>query len=128
MREDDLKFFADECCDTEMVASLRIEGHEVLYVLEEEPGLQDEVVLQRAYVERRILLTEDKDFGELVYRLRKPAAGIVLIRIAVKLRQSKWPRLKKLIDNYADRLPGNFVVLNIDKFRFRPLLFETPSR
>ena len=123
-----MKFFVDECCDTEIVVSLRKEGHDVLYVLEEEPGLQDEVVLQRAYVERRILLTEDKDFGELVYRLRKPAAGIVLIRIAVKLRQSKWPRLKKLIDNYADRLPGNFVVLNIDKFRFRPLLFEMPSR
>ena len=122
-----MKFFADECCDTGIVASLRKEGHDVLYVLEEEPGLQDEVVLQRAYVERRILLTEDKDFGELVYRLRKPAAGIVLIRIAVKQRQSKWPRLKKLIDNYADRLPGNFVVLNIDKFRFRPLLLESPS-
>ena len=123
-----MKFFADECCDTGIVASLRKEGHDVLYVLEEEPGLQDEVVLQRAYVERRILLTEDKDFGELVYRLREPAAGIVLIRIAVEQRQSKWPRLKKLIDNYADRLPGNFVVLNIDKFRFRSLLFETRSR
>ena len=123
-----MKFFADECCDAGIVASLRIEGHDVLYVLEEEPGLQDEVVLQRAYVERRILLTEDKDFGELVYRLRKPAAGIVLIRIAVEQRQSKWPRLKKLIDKYADRLPGHFVVLNIERFRFRPLLFETPSR
>ena len=123
-----MKFFADECCDAGIVASLRIEGHDVLYVLEEEPGLQDEVVLQRAYVERRILLTEDKDFGELVYRLRKPAAGIVLIRIAVEQRQSKWPRLKKLIDKYADRLPGHFVVLNIDKFRFRPLLLESPSR
>jgi predicted nuclease of predicted toxin-antitoxin system len=127
LREDDLKFFADECCDAGIVASLRIEGHDVLYVLEEEPCLQDEVVLQRAYVERRILLTEDKDFGELVYRLRKPAAGIVLIRIAVEQRQSKWPRLKKLIDKYADRLPGHFVVLNIDKFRFRPLLLESPS-
>ena len=39
MREDDLKFFADECCDAGIVASLRIEGHDVLYVLEEEPGL-----------------------------------------------------------------------------------------
>jgi len=47
-----LKFFADECCDAGIVASLRIEGHDVLYVLEEEPGLQDEVVLQRAYIER----------------------------------------------------------------------------
>ena len=123
-----MKFFVDECCDTGIVVSLREGGYDVLYVVEAEPGLQDEVVLPRAYVERRILLTEDKDFGELVYRLRKPAAGIVLIRIAVEQRQSKCPRLKKLIDNYSDRLPGNFVVLNIDKFRFRPLLFETPSR
>ena len=122
-----MKFIADECCDTGIVISLRMEGHDVFYVLEEEPGLRDEVVLQRAYVERRILLTEDKDFGELVFRLRKPAAGIVLIRIAVKQRQSKWPRLKKLIDKYADRLPGHFVVIDIEKFRFRPLLFETPS-
>ena len=123
-----MRFFADECCDIGIVASLRNEGHDVLYILEEEPGLPDEVVLQRAYVERRILLTEDKDFGELVYRLRKPATGIVLIRISVEQRQSKWPRLKKLIDKYADRLPGHFVVLNIDKFRFRPLLLESPSR
>jgi predicted nuclease of predicted toxin-antitoxin system len=128
LREGDLRFFADECCDTGLVASLRKEGHDVLYIPEEEPGLHDEVVLQRAYVERRILLTEDKDFGELVYRLRKPATGIVLIRISVEQRQSKWPRLKKLIDKYADRLPGHFVVLNIDKFRFRPLLLESPSR
>ena len=70
-----MKFIADECCDTGIVISLRREGHDVFYVLEEEPGLRDEVVLQRAYVERRTLLTEDKDFGELVFRLRKPAAG-----------------------------------------------------
>ena len=81
-----MKFIADECCDTGIVASLRREGHDVFYVLEEEPGLRDEVI-----------------------------------------RQSKWPRLKKLIDKYADRLPGHFVVIDIEKFRFRPLLFETPS-
>lgn len=86
-----MKFFADECCDTGMVASLRTEGHDVLYILEEEPGLRDELVLQKAYDQRRILLTEDKDFGELVYRLRKPAAGIVLIRshISEQLEQAK---------------------------------------
>ena len=62
--EGDLKFFAHECCDTGIVTLLRKEGHDVIYALEEEPGLQDDKVLQRAYVERRILLTEDKDFGE----------------------------------------------------------------
>ena len=120
-----MKFFADECCDAGIVASLRKEGYDVIYALEEKPGLPDDMVLQKAYVERRILLTEDKDFGELVFRLRKPAAGIVLIRITVRLRHLKWLRLKKLIDNYADRLPMNFVVIDTEKFRFRPLLFTT---
>ena len=120
-----MKFFADECCDAGIVASLRKEGYDVIYALEEKPGLPDDMVLQKAYIERRILLTEDKDFGELVFRLRKPAAGIVLIRITVRLRHLKWLRLKKLIDNYADRLPMNFVVIDTEKFRFRPLLFAT---
>ena len=120
-----MKFLADECCDAGIVASLRKEGYDVIYALEEKPGLPDDMVLQKAYVERRILLTEDKDFGELVFRLRKPAAGIVLIRITVRLRHLKWLRLKKLIDNYADRLPMNFVVIDTEKFRFRPLLFAT---
>lgn len=124
MREDDLKFLADECCDTGLVASLRKDGHDVFYVLEEKAGVADEVVLEEAYTKGRILLTEDKDFGELVCRLRKPAVGIVLIRIDVEKRHLKWPRLKKLIDEYADRLPRHFVVLDDEKFRFRPLLFE----
>ena len=78
----------------------------------------------KAYDEGRILLTEDKDFGELAYRLRKPSAGIVLIRIDVKDRDLKWPRLKNLIENYKERLPGHFVVIHTNKYRFRPLIFS----
>lgn len=77
-----------------------------------------------AYNEERILLTEDKDFGELVYRLKKPTRGIVLIRIDVKERHMKWARLKKLIEIYEDRLPSHFAVIETQKFRFRPLLFS----
>jgi predicted nuclease of predicted toxin-antitoxin system len=76
-----------------------------------------------AFNQGRILLTEDKDFGELVYRLKKPSKGIILIRMAVGERKLKWPRLEKLIENYRDRLPGHFVVVDSQKFRFRPLLF-----
>jgi len=119
-----LKFLADECCDTGLVTSLRDDGHDVLYVLEKKAGVTDEEVLFEAYNDGRILITEDKDFGELVYRLRKPSTGIILIRIDVKERHLKWGRLKKLIDNYSDRLTGNFVVININKFRFRPLFFK----
>lgn len=120
-----MKFLADECCDTGLVASLREDGHDVLYVLEKKAGVTDDEVLIDAYNEGRILITEDKDFGELVYRLKKSAQGIILIRIDVKERHMKWPRLKKLIDNYEARLRGHFVVIDTQKFRFRPLLPPT---
>lgn len=117
-----MKFLADECCDAGLVSSLRTIGHDVSYILEKKRGAPDEEILLGAYNEERILITEDKDFGELVYRLKKPSRGIVLIRIDVKDRHMKSDRLKKLIDNYENRLPGHFVVVNTQKFRFRPLL------
>ena len=118
-----MRFLADECCDTGLVSSLRGDGHDVIYVLEGKPGVSDDEVLIEAYNEERILVTEDKDFGELVYRLKKPSRGIVLIRMDVKERHMKWLRLKKLIENYEERLPGHFVVIDTQKFRFRPLIF-----
>jgi len=119
-----LKFLADECCDAGLVVSLRAAGHDVAYVTDQNAGASDDEVLLRAYNEGRVLLTEDKDFGELAYRLRKPSAGIVLIRIDVKNRHIKWPRLKSLIENYEERLPGHFVVIHANKYRFRPLIFS----
>ena len=55
-----MKFLADECCDTDMVASLKKDGHDVLYVPEKKPGVTDDEVLLDAYNEKRILITEDK--------------------------------------------------------------------
>jgi len=75
-----LKFLADECCDAGLVSTLRSSGYDVTYVTEQCAGASDDEVLLKAYNEGRILLTEDKDFGELSYRLRKPSAGIVLMR------------------------------------------------
>jgi len=106
---------------------MREEGHDVLYVLETQRGGRDEVVLRQACREGRILLTEDKDFGELIYHLKKPAAGVVLIRIRVEDRFMKWPRIKKLIDGYGDRIPGHLVVVDVERLRFRPLLLEPES-
>lgn len=121
-----MKFLADECCDVGIVASLRADGHDVAYVLERRAGISDEDVLVNAFAEGRILLTEDKDFGGLIYRLKKPAYGIILIRIDVQARYEKWPCLKTLIAKYGDRLPGHFVAVDLNKYRFRPLIFELP--
>ena len=117
-----MKFLADECCDTDLVKSLREAGHDVTYVLEFKAGANDDEILLEAYSEGRILLTEDKDFGELVYRLMKPSKGIILMRIDVKERHMKPIRLNQLIENYQDQIHGHFVVIDTQKFRFRPLL------
>ena len=69
-----------ECCDAGLVEALRREGHDVTYILEMRPGATDTEVLQQARRDERILLTVDKDFGELVYRLRRPVPGLVLLR------------------------------------------------
>jgi predicted nuclease of predicted toxin-antitoxin system len=121
-----VKFLADECCDAGIVASLRAAGHDVTYVPEQQAGISDDEVLQIAFAEGRILLTEDKGFGELVYRLKKPACGMILIRIDDRERHRKWPRVEALIAKHQDRLPGHFVVVDLDKYRFRPLIFKLP--
>ena len=92
-----MKFLADECCDAGLVNSLREAGHDVAYILERKTGIADEEVLVEAYNEGRIFITEDKDFGELVYRLIKPSRGIILIRIDVQERQLKPLRLNQLL-------------------------------
>lgn len=116
-----MKFLADECCDAELVSLLRSEGHDVLYVMEFEPGALDKEVLEKAFTEERILLTEDKDFGELTCRFKKPTYSIILLRFEVRESHLKWPRLKQLIDDYGFRLKGYFVVIDQKKFRFLPL-------
>ena len=117
-----MKFLADECCDTGLVASLRKDGHDVLYVSEKKAGDIDDEILSDAYREERILITEDKDFRELVYRFKKPTHGIVFLRVDVHERHIKWSRLRRLIDDHGTKLQGRFTVVDAQKFRFRPLL------
>ena len=116
-----MRFLADECCDAALVDALREDAHDVLYAVESLRGVSDEVILSRAFSEGRILLTEDKDFGELVYRLKRPARGIVLLRFDVADRDLKIPRLRHLLKWQGERLPGAFSVLEPDKVRIRPL-------
>lgn len=92
-----MRFFADECCDADTVRALRDDDHDVLYVTETMPGALDSQILDRAYAENRILITEDKDFGELIYRLRRPAREVILLRFTVSNRATKIPRLLHLI-------------------------------
>lgn len=117
-----MKFLVDECCDVGLVLSLRNEGYDVFYVKESMPSSSDNEVLQKAYLEERILITEDKDFGELVFRLKMPAYGVILLRFLISERHLKWPKLKHLIHVKSEELNGKFVVVDKDKARLLSLV------
>jgi predicted nuclease of predicted toxin-antitoxin system len=71
-----VRLLADECCDPRLVAALRGAGHDVRYVLESDAGASDEHVAALSAEQGRILITEDKDFGELALRHGKPYPGL----------------------------------------------------
>ena len=79
-----MRILADENCPRQLVELLRLNGHDVLWTSSEFAGAADHIVLARATADSRILLTFDKDFGELAFRHGLPSiCGVVLVRFVV---------------------------------------------
>jgi predicted nuclease of predicted toxin-antitoxin system len=95
-----------------VAAWLRGQGHDVFSVFDDARGEDDEAILQRAVAEDRILITNDKDFGEKVFREGQAHRGIVLLRLANERSPSKIAVLQRLLGQYADQLPGRFTVVS----------------
>lgn len=115
-----VRLLADENIAAPLVSMLRNEGFDVTYIAELRPGMTDEEVLGLAYAEGRIVLTEDRGFGEMAFRLQRPAIGILLLRLPAADR-TQWPRVTKLLREHAASLRGAFSVITSDRFRTRPL-------
>ena len=116
-----MKFLGDENLDWQIVERLRLDGHEVLYVVEMQPGIPDDEVLNLANNESAILLTSDKDFGELVFRLRRIAAGVVLIRLFGLSSNDRVEIIANAINEHADELLGAFTVISSKSIRIRKI-------
>jgi len=97
---------------------LRAQEHDVFSVYEEARGIDDEEVIRRAFAENRILITNDKDFGEKVYRELLPHRGVILLRLADERPAAKMNVLQRLLSAYADRIANQFVVVTETKPRF----------
>ena len=116
-----MRWLADECVAVPLVAFLRGEGHDVLYVAESAAGLSDSDVIALALRERRLLLTEDKDFGELIFRRERNVPGLVLMRIALDNPMQKAFRLEAAIARYGEGLFGRYTVIDAGRLRSRRL-------
>jgi predicted nuclease of predicted toxin-antitoxin system len=106
-----MRFLADECCDFAAVRILRANGHDVLAVSEFQHRSVDKDLMDLALAEDRILGTEDKDFGWLVFVGRMDSPGVILIRFPASARRLLAEEILKLVSEYASRLVGAFVVL-----------------
>lgn len=114
-----MKFLADEGVDKQIVDRLRQDGHTVRYVAEMEPGISDDEVLTIANQENAILLTADKDFGELIFRQGRISVGVILLRLAGLSQESKGDAVVSVIKDHADELQQAFAVITPGMVRIR---------
>jgi predicted nuclease of predicted toxin-antitoxin system len=114
-----MNLFADESVERQIVDALRLDGHNVSSVAEMSPSISDDEVLHNANSLGAVLLTADKDFGELVFRLRRVHNGVILLRLPGLPTPEKVALVVQLCRGRAAELVGSFSVVTAGSIRIR---------
>ena len=114
-----MKLLADENIEREFIDALRRENFEVLSIREINAGIDDEKVLQTAEEENAVLLTNDKDFGELVFRRKLVSRGVLLLRLSDLPLAEKIEITVKAIRENETKLENAFTVISENSIRIR---------
>src|SRR5438270_7861465 len=112
-----MNFLADESCAGPVLRALREAGHDLFAIGEVARGATDEQVLERALNEKRVLITEDRDFGELVYARGRSSAGVILIRFPSRARRAKSATVIQAVSKLGSRLGDAFTVVEPGRLR-----------
>lgn len=113
-----MRLLVDECTGPSVAATLRRLGHDVFSAYDQSRGQSDEWLLEKAVAEDRIVITNDRDFGLMIFRGKKPHRGVVYLRLKDERLASKLTVLEKLLQDHGPRLPGAFVVASETQVRF----------
>lgn len=113
-----MRFLVDECTGPKVALWLRDQGHDVFSVYDEARGIDDGTILDKAFSENWILITNDRDFGERVFREHCPHRGVVFLRLLDERPAAKIEVIRKLLENYADQLTDRFAVVTEFQVRF----------
>jgi predicted nuclease of predicted toxin-antitoxin system len=119
-----LRFVADESCDLAVVRALRGAGHDVVAVSEISPRMEDSHILHLASQQQRIVITEDKDFGQLVFAFGKNTRGVIFLRYPSSVRLKIAKEVVNLVKRYGGKLTGRFIVVQPGRIR----ISRTPGR
>jgi predicted nuclease of predicted toxin-antitoxin system len=111
-----MRFLADESCDFAVVRALRAAG-DVLCISESTPRAEDAEVIGLALHEERILLTEDKDFGRLVYSHGQQTLGVIFLRFPTFARRQISKDVVNLVKQQGEKLAGSFITLQPGRIR-----------
>jgi predicted nuclease of predicted toxin-antitoxin system len=115
-----MNFLVDESTGSAVAEYLRRAGHDVLAVAEAMPQADDPDILARAVGEGRLIVTNDKDFGELIFRSGQAHHGVLLLRLHDESPPNRVRVVKSVLEQYSDRLAGCFTVATEIGVRIRP--------
>jgi len=115
-------FLADENIPPKTVEALRGRGVDIVSILDFAQGLKDELVLSIAYEQGRILITFDRDFGELVFRTKAKSKGVILLRFTPKSPEDLSRRIETLT-SIGIPIENHFIVVTEDTVRIIPLRY-----
>ena len=116
-----LKFLIDESSGFKLHNFLIEMGFDSEFVREIMPRAPDEEVLNFAEKEKRILITNDKDFGELIFRLNKPSSGVILLRLKIDSPKQRQKYVENAIKILKERIKSSFVVVTEGQIRVRKI-------
>ena len=114
-----MNLFADESVERPVVDRLRQDSHDVVFVAELAPSITDDDVLQSANDRSAVLVTADKDFGELVFRQGAVHSGVVLLRLTGLANTTKGEIVAEVCRLRAAELVGSFTVISPGQVRIR---------
>ncbi len=112
---------ADESLNKNLVIALREIGYNISSIAEDCPGISDEEIAIRSLSPPNIIISEDKDFGELVYHHKVQIIGVILLRYEPNEFDFIKERLLTFMKEYHQNLQSKFVVITYNKIRIRNL-------
>jgi len=116
-----MKFLINENVGFSILDMLQKEGHDVKSVSQFYPSFEDKVILEKATQEDRIIITNDKDFGYLIFKYKLPAVSIILFRFEEEDITLKKNALKTILTLPQEKIANHFIVASENKIRIRPL-------